>query len=490
MTLAIQRDAAVNADVDAIDDLRNSFEAMRDAQIHDPYPSRDERRELLGSLAAMMVGNREPIQEALREDFGVNARCFTDFVEILGVAARASFAADSLDQWMSDDSRPLDPAIFGNGRAFVRPQPKGLVGNIAPWNLPFELAVGPIVEMLAAGNRVILKPSDLAPASAKLLQELIVRAFDPLRVTTAVGGIALARAFSSLPWDHLMYTGSTDIGREVMLAAAQNLTPVTLELGGKCPAIFTESGVTEANIEHILGVKRIKSGQICVSVDHVLVPRARLEEFVTLARQSMASAAPAFSTSADVTGLLTIRHFDRIQEMVEEARSAGSDVIALDADGITDRDERRFPLTLVVDPAPHTRVAREEIFGPILVALPYDDLDEVLDEIAAGDRPLAAYIFGADESQNEHLLARITSGGAAVNAAGWQAALPSMGFGGSGASGMGRHHGVDGFREFSNLRGIFIRGQADHTALLVPPHGPTSQSVVADLYRHVTGSAH
>jgi len=345
-----------------------------------------------------------------------------------------------------------------------------VIGNIIPWNFPFDIGVGPVIEMLAAGNRVILKPSDYTPACGALLAEIVAAAFDPAIVHVAVGGVDLARAFAALPWDHLLYTGSPGVGREVMTAAAANLTPVTLELGGKCPAILTPGSVTAANVGSIVGTKTIKNGQMCVSVDYCLVPRADLETFVDLARAHMASTAPDYSRSSNCTGIVSLRHLDRLEGMLDEARQHQTRIVPLEDDGIVDRATRRMPISLVVDPAPDLTLMKEEIFGPILPVLPYDDLDAAVATVNAGDRPLGLYVFGDDASAIEQVLTTTTSGGASVNACALQGALPSLGFGGSGTSGMGRHHGIEGFREFSNQRGVVVRGTGDMIDAFYAPY--------------------
>jgi coniferyl-aldehyde dehydrogenase len=295
---------------------------------------------------------------------------------------------------------------------------------------------------------VILKPSDYTPACGALLAEMVAAAFDSALVHVAVGGVELARAFAALPWDHLLYTGSPGVGREVMAAAAANLTPVTLELGGKCPAILTPGSVTAANVGSIVGTKTIKNGQMCVSVDYCLVPRVDLETFVDLARAHMASTAPDYSRSPNCTGIVSLHHLKRLERMLGEAREQQMRIVPLEDDGVVDRATRRMPISLVIDPAADLTLMKEEIFGPILPVLPYDDLDLAIAAVNAGDRPLGLYAFGDDASATEHVLATTTSGGASVNACALQGALPSLGFGGSGTSGMGRHHGVEGFANF------------------------------------------
>ena len=383
---------------------------------------------------------------------------------------------------MQPSPREVDVAMLGTAQAFIQLQPKGVVGNIVPWNFPFDLSVGPMIEMLAAGNRVIVKPSEYTPASAALLAEMVAITFDPTLVHVAVGGLDLARAFADLPWNHLLYTGSPNVGRQIMQAAARNLTPVTLELGGKCPALLTPGSVTTANVDSVIGTKMVKNGQMCISVDYCLVPRADVEAFVGMSADFMRRAAPNYSQTDDCTGIISPRHLSRLEDMLTEARDRQSRIVELEADGRVDRQTRRMPISLVIDPAPDLRIMQEEIFGPILPVVPYDDVDEAIERVNAGERSLGFYVFGDDTAATNRILSQVHSGGAAVNTCALQGALPSLGFGGVGMSGMGRHHGEEGFREFSNPRGVVVRGSTgDHVDAFYPPYAKAAAVVNAAL---------
>ena len=460
----------------AIADLHRVQALQRDAFLVDPWPTLERRREHLGALAAMVLGHRDEIRAAMTADFAVHPELFTDLVEVLGIAGRAAYADERLEAWMADDERECDPALYGTARAAVRHQPKGVVGNIVPWNFPFDLSVGPLVEMLAAGNRVVIKPSEFTPACAELLARMIAETFPEDQVAVAVGGLALAKEFPTLRWDHLLYTGSPAIGREVARAAADNLVPVTLELGGKCPAILTSDSVDARSVREVVGTKLIKNGQMCISVDYVLVPRGEVDAFVEHATSYVTDELPGYASSADCTGIITERHLERLVAMVDEAKDAGVQVVSLGGDG--DLATRQLPLTLVVDPPQGLRMMQEEIFGPILPVIPYDDLDAALSAVNAGERPLGLYVYSEDQDTAEHVLRRTTSGGACINVCAVQGSLPSLGFGGVGQSGSGRHHGKDGFREFSNPRGVVVRGSGDLIDSFLPPYGPLAQAVV------------
>ena len=469
---------SADADAAAIAELDEIVARQRAAFLADPYPSLEERQALLGALAGMLLANRAAIQEAMDDDFGSHPALAADLIETLGPAGRAGYAAEQLPGWMAPDPRPADAALFGSGRAFVMPQPKGVVGNIVPWNFPFDLSVGPLVEMLAAGNRVVIKPSEYTPACAELLRDMIRSTFDADRVDVVLGGVDLARAFARVRWDHLLYTGSTSVGREIAKAAAEQLVPVTLELGGKCPAILTSDAVNAETVKQVLGTKAIKNGQMCISVDYCLVPRERLEDFAQLAADHVRESMPGYCESDSCTGIISTRHVDRIQGLLDEAQAGGADVRPLEEQPGVDAETRQMPMTLVVDPPEDLALMHEEIFGPILPVKPYDDLDEAIAQVNAGERPLALYVFAEDETTADAVLRQTTSGGACVNCAAAHGALPSLPFGGVGHSGMGRHHGIEGFREFSNPRGVFIRGEGDLLEAFAPPYGPMAQAIV------------
>lgn len=481
--MSILNDAAVAQadDSAAIEALKRAFPAQRAAFAADRSPSFDARRERLGALIGMMVGNRKRISAAMAEDFGAHPAAAAELIEVLGVVGRAQYVLEHLEKWMRPSERHTDPALFGSARAEVQLQPKGVIGNIVPWNFPFDLSVGPMIEMLAAGNRVIVKPSEYTPACAALLREIVAATFDPDLVAVAVGGIELAQAFSTLPWDHLLYTGSPGIARQVMTAAAANLTPVTLELGGKCPAVMTPGSVTPANVESVIGTKIIKNGQMCITVDYALVPRDELERFVDEAQAFMGRAAPNYSRGEECTGIISARHLARITDMLAEARDRQVRVVELEENGIVDPATRRMPITLVINPARDLRIMQEEIFGPILPVVPYDDLDAAVAAINEGERPLGLYVFGDDAAVTDRVLGQTHSGGAAVNTCAVQGALPSLGFGGSGMSGMGRHHGLEGFREFSNQRGVVVRGEGDMIDAFYPPYAKAAALIQAAL---------
>jgi coniferyl-aldehyde dehydrogenase len=471
----------IGTDEAAFAALQAAFSAAREAFEANRNPTLSERRDRIEALIHMMLGSRARIAAALSEDFGAHPVPTADLIEVLGVVGRAKYVLEHLEEWCRPAVRETDRALLGSATAYVQYQAKGVIGNIVPWNFPFDLSVGPLIEMLAAGNRVILKPSEYTPACGTLLREMVAATFDPTLVHVVLGGHELARDFSCLPWDHLLYTGSAEGGRQVMAAAARNLTPVTLELGGKCPSLMTPGSVTARHVESVIGTKLIKNGQMCISVDYCLVPRQELRSFVELALAFMKSSLPHYSRGTECTGIISHRHLDRLHNLLSEAKAKGCQIVPLEEDAQVDREARRMPLFLVIDPPSDLRMMQDEIFGPILPVVPYDEIAEAVRRVNAGERPLGLYVFGEDAQVIEGILSGTTSGGAAINACAIQGALPSLGFGGIGMSGMGRHHGIEGFREFSNPRGIVARGTGDSIAAFYPPQRKAAALVQAAL---------
>lgn len=474
--------AVSDADSAAIAELHRRFDAHRQAFLRHPFPEARERRAHLYALAQALLDNRQRMREALRADFAVHPDATADLVDVGGPLSRALAAARHVGRWMRPERRGVERLSFGTSKAYVAWQPKGVTGIVVPWNFPFDLSLGPLADMLAAGNRVIIKMSEYTPACGQLAQEIIARIFAADHVAVVNGGVELGRAFVALRWDHLLFTGNPEVGRQVALAAAGNLVPVTLELGGKNPAIFTPDAVTAEHVGLALGVKLVNGGQMCVSADHCLVPRAQLEQFVTLAVEHFGHALRDYSRTPHCTGIISPRHFERQRQLLEEARNAGARIIQLDAEGAVDVATRRLPLSLVVDPDPRLRLMQEEIFGPILPVIPYDSIDEVIEQLKRAERPLALYLYTRDAALVERFRRETSSGGYGVNAIAAQAALDELGFGGVGRSGSGRYHGHDGFREFSNPRGMFVKGRGGGFKTFLPPYGPGKRRQIDQLF--------
>lgn len=472
------RSDSAEAPPDASERLDRVFAGQRAAAERDPYPSARQRIEWLSRIRPMITRHRGAVLDALEADFGGHSHDLSELVELMGPLNRAAFAAAHVRRWMKPSPRPVDRVTLGRSRAYVRYEPKGVVGNMVSWNFPFDIGLGPTIDAVAAGNRVVVKPSELAPACGQVLAQMIADSFAEDEVVVINGDLELSRHFASLPWDHLVFTGSTAVGREVMRAAAANLVPVTLELGGKCPVVVGADKVAdEHTIASVAGVKVIKHGQMCISDDYCLVPRAALGSFtaqvVAFWREHFARDGAAASSC----GIINERHLDRLTSLLADARDRGAEVIQVGPD--PEPGSRRLPLDVVVDPPAGCALMDEEIFGPILPILPYDGVDDLVTQVERGGHPLALYMFTDDSSFVAELTRRTRSGGVAVNSVAGHAVLPSLGFGGVGASGMGRHHGQDGFRELSNPRGYFALGSGSVVAAMTPPYGPRTRELLA-----------
>ncbi len=479
------RDAATSPALAAAHaDLAERFEAQRQAFRRNPYPAHHERVAALEALEAMLKRYRPRIEQALAEDFRAHPPQLTAICEILGPVERARFARANLKRWMRPQPRRVNRMVYGFSRAYVLYQPKGVVGNMSPWNFPVDLSVGPLADILAAGNRAILKPSELAPASAELVKEMVGRTFDRDQVAVVNGGVDLARAFASMPWDHLLYTGGPSVGKVVMRAASENLTPVTLELGGKCPAIVAADSVDATTVANILAAKVVKNGQMCISVDYVLVPEEKAAAFVSLAQEAMARMLPSYATNPQSTGIIDERNLDRLLAYLEDATRKGGRVVALGGGDVSvNRAQRKMPFSLVLEPSDDMEVMRNEIFGPILPVKTYRSWAEALDYVNARERPLALYVYARDGTRAGDTLRRTMSGGACVNSAAIHATVPSLPFGGIGRSGMGRHHGFEGFLTFSHQKSVFRPGPGYVPSILYPPYGRTLDRILGWLLR-------
>jgi coniferyl-aldehyde dehydrogenase len=456
--------------------LTDVFALQRRAFAENSYPTLTERQERLRALRRACATVRQGIAVALAEDFGSHDPSIGLLWELGGVLARIRYTSEKLEEWMKPVPRECDPT-FGDAKCYVRHQPKGVVGNMAPWNFPADISLGPLVDILAAGNRAVVKPSECAPRCAELVRTAIEQEFDASLVSVVTGEADLAQAFASVPWDHLIYTGNPAVARLVMAAAARNLTPVTLELGGKCPTIVAPDRVTEDTIADVLSIKAVKSGQVCLNTDYLLVPEGEVERVVGMIQAVWLRMFPTFVANPSATGIINARHYARLMGYVEDARAKGARVVPV-GDERPDRERRKLPLTLVVAPPGDLTVMQEEIFGPILPIVPYRTIDDAIAYVNARERPLALYVFTDDRATADAVVSRTTSGGACVNSVAVHAAIPSLPFGGIGNSGMGYHHGYEGFLTFSHARSVFERGSINAWEPMRPPYGEMLAAIV------------
>ncbi len=465
--------------------LRAVFQKQKDAFNGDPYPSLSDRLEALQAVKLMMLEHHGDIADALEEDFGVHPRQLAALVELLLVLNRIKYTTKNLKKWMRPDPRRIDFFPWGLSRGSVVYQPLGVVGNMSPWNIPFLASLAPLVDMLSAGNRVMIKPSEVTPTCSSLLEEMVSEAFPEDHVAVVTGGAAVAEEFARLPWDHLLYTGNPAVGKLVMKAASENLTPVTLELGGKCPLVLDEDNVNERSVKAFIAMKALKNGQACIAPDYVFVPRGRLEAFLSLCRRVMPEMFPCYVESPQCTGIINQRHVDRLVSYLEDAERRGARLVQLyPNDEAVNRAQRKVPFTLVLDVTDDMNVMNNEVFGPIIPVMTYGDLDDVLSYVNTHERPLAVYCYTKDKSIADRILKGTCSGGVCFNAIEEQVMQPSMPFGGVGGSGIGRYSGTEGFKTFSNQRSVYRKGWSPIPAdTFYPPYGKKLDRIMRLVFR-------
>jgi coniferyl-aldehyde dehydrogenase len=386
---------------------------------------------------------------------------------------------------MKPQKRKTTPAILGlfGAKAEVQYQPKGVVGVISPWNFPVNLTFAPLAGILAAGNRAMIKPSEFTPATSELMKIMFAKAFSEEEIAVITGGPEVGQAFAGLPFDHMIFTGATSIARHVMRAAAENLVPLTLELGGKSPVIISQSADMATAAARIMNGKTLNAGQICLAPDYVMAPVGRLEEFVTEASSAVARMFPTLKDNPDYTAVVAQRHYDRIKGYIDDARAKGADIREINPAGedFSQQEHRKIPPTLILNATDDMTVMQDEIFGPVLPVKTYKAVGEAVDYINAHERPLGLYWFGTDETEKQRVLNHTTSGGVTVNDVIMHVAQEELPFGGVGPSGMGSYHGHDGFLEFSHKKAIYTQLKKDIGPLLAmrPPYGPAIRKYLA-----------
>ena len=460
-------------------DIKTLFDLQRAAFHRDMLPTAEVRRQRLIQLERMIGDNQDALIAAISEDFGNRSAQETKLIDIVMAIASIRHAKRKLKGWMRPRRLPTALHFLPSRNRLIR-QPLGVVGIVAPWNYPLVLAIGPAIGALAAGNRVMIKPSEFTPRFSALLQELVGKSFPPEVMSVVTGGPEVAQAFTELPFDHLFFTGSTSVGRKVAQAAARNLTPVTLELGGKSPAIIDPSADLDRAAGSLAFSKLFNAGQTCVAPDYLLVPAGREEDLAQRIIRAARKLYPTLAGNGDYTSIVTTQHFGRLEKMAADAQLKGASLVTIDErEAVAGIAERKFPLTLVLGATPEMRVMQEEIFGPILPVLTYRTPDEAIELINRGDRPLALYWFGTNSARREAVLKGTLSGGVTINDCLWHVAQEEAPFGGVGASGMGSYHGEWGFRTFSKEKPVFHQSRLSSLPLLRPPYGRLAELMTA-----------
>ena len=462
--------------------LHDRFAIARSAYAVTRMPGAQARRDALEQLDRLLTGNVKEIAAAISADFGNRSLHETQLLEIFPASAAVKDAKRHVKSWMKT-KRSWASLWFLPARTELRPQPLGVIGIIVPWNYPILLAVAPLAGALAAGNRVMIKMSEFTPKTGALFAQLINKYFSPDHVCIVNGDAEVAREFSALPFDHLLFTGSTSVGKHVMRAAAENLTPVTLELGGKSPAIIGPECKIDEAAEKILFGKCLNAGQTCIAPDYVLLPRAQEQAFATAAQAVVARLYPSLAKNPDYTSIISVRHLQRLKDYLDDAAAKGGTVLAISPANESLEGTQKIAPTLIANVNDDMRVMQEEIFGPILPLVAYDNLDQAIAYVNARPRPLALYYFGNFDDHIQRVLDETVAGGVTINDALLHISQDHLPFGGVGPSGMGSYHGKFGFDTFSKLKPIYHQPALNGLSLFKPPYGKRFDSLIKFLLK-------
>ena len=465
---------------ETIQNMHRVLELQKNLNIKEGAPDIKLRTDRLDRIILMVTKNEKAIISALQEDFGNRDPVMSAVTEVASVVGPMEHAKKNLKKWMKTEKRkaaiaPLGSALSLLGaKAEIRYQPKGVVGAISPWNFPLNLALAPLSGILAAGNRVMLKPSELTPASSEITRSMVQEYFDESEIAVFTGDPEVGAAFSGLAFDHLIFTGGTAIAKHVMKAASENLVPLTLELGGKSPVIVGKSSKIQETAQRVMQGKTMNAGQICLAPDYALVPEESVDEFVKATVDATSQMYPAMKDNEDFTSIINQKHYDRIQGYLADAKEKGAEVIEINPsnEDFTQQPHHKIPPTLVLNPTDDMKIMQEEIFGPVLPIKTYNDVSETVDYINSKDRPLGLYYFGEDSKEKDYVLNNTTSGGVTVNDVISHIQMEDLPFGGVGPSGMGSYHGHDGFKEFSHAKAVYKQTRVNlmKFAGLVPPY--------------------
>jgi coniferyl-aldehyde dehydrogenase len=457
-------------------ELNRILEAQRSAFKAEGPVALETRVDRIDRCIAMLVDNQEAICAAVDKDFGSRSKHVTLMTDIMTSVGSLKFVKKNLKKWIKPEKRtPFIPMNFLGGKAYVKHQPKGVVGVMTPWNVPVNMIFSPLADILGAGNRAMIKPSEFTPHTAELMKHLFAQYFEETEICVVTGGPETGAAFSSLCFDHIIFTGATTIGRLVMKAAAENMVPVTLELGGKSPVIISEQVDINKAAESIITGKAMNGGQLCISPDYCFVPQGKLEAFVKQCRSVIAQQYPTVQGNADFTACINTRHFDRVKSYIDEARDKGARIVPLCPQGeeFSSPEEHKIALHLVIDPDDSLACMQDEIFGAVMNIKTYSEIEDAIDFVNDRERPLALYYFGNDKLEQAKVLDNTISGGVTVNNVTMHVACDDLPFGGIGHSGIGSYRGRDGFRTFSHARSVYQEGWVNLSKLAgtLPPFG-------------------
>jgi len=457
---------------------------QRESYLAEGEVSAETRIDRLDRTIDVLVANAERISDAMNSDFGCRPRQVNLMTDVTGSLENLKHAKKHLRKWMKAEKRPsMFPLGLLGGRSSIQYQPKGVVGVIAPWNFPLGMVFEPLAGVIAAGNRAMIKPSEFTPATSALIEEMVSKTFDPEEIAVVTGGPEVGQAFSSLAFDHMVFTGATSVARHIMAAASKNLVPVTLELGGKSPTIISETADLREAIERTMVGKMLNAGQVCIAPDYVMLPEGKLNEAVAIAKDVIAEMYPTLLENEQYTAMLNNRHFQRMQKNIDDATERGAEVVAINPanEDFSVNPTQKIPPTLILNPDDEALCMQDEIFGPLLPLKTYSKFEDAIAYINARPRPLAAYYFGKDGAEEHRFLTGTTSGGACVNDVMFHMLQKDLPFGGVGPSGMGSYHGIEGFKAFSHAKSVYKQpGKIPVTKLagFMPPYGDASEKSI------------
>jgi len=461
---------AQTAQIRSIQSIENEaqrvYKLQRDAYLRDPYPSLQERKARLDALERILLENADAIVEAISQDFGHRCAEETKILEIFPVIDGLRHTRKKLRKWIKPQRRPIS-WLFATGSNRLIPQPKGVVGIVSPWNYPLFLTLSPLISVLAAGNRAMIKMASNSQHLCRLLADKFSEVF-PEEVVAVLPGVR-AGDFSTLPYDHIIFTGSADVGRTVMRSAAENLTPVTLELGGKSPTIVCDDFDIEEAASRIMYAKLLNAGQTCLAPDYLFLPEGSEDRFVAAAQRLVAERYPDTNDDS-YTSVIDDKAFRRLRMTLEDAEAKGAKLVPLVPNASFNDVLRKFPPHLVLNVTEDMMIMKEEIFGPLFPVMTYKDLDETIEYVTHRDRPLGFYVFTNDKARKDKLLYSTISGGVTINNCIIHVAQHDLPFGGVGASGIGHYHGYEGFVEFSKMRPVFTNPWLSLLHWFYPPY--------------------
>lgn len=471
-------------DTDIKQKMLARLQSQRDSYITEGFVSAETRIDRIDRAIDILVTHSEAISEAMNEDFGCRPRETNLMTDVTGSIECLKHSKKHLKKWMKTEKRPtMFPLNLLGGRSSITYQPKGVVGVIAPWNFPLGMVFEPLAGVLAAGNRAMIKPSEFTPATSSLITEIVSSAFDPNELTVFNGGPEVGQAFSTLPFDHLIFTGATSVARHIMAAAAENLVPVTLELGGKSPVIITRSADISEAVQRIMTGKMLNAGQVCIAPDYLMVPEEALEQVIDEATKIVKQMYPTILANKDYTAMVNDRHYQRISKNLADAEERGIRTVTINPadEDFSDNPTQKIAPTLVINPDDDALCMQDEIFGPILPIKTYENFEDTISYVNAHPRPLAAYFFGKDKAEEQRFLTGTTSGGVSINDVMFHMLQKDIPFGGVGPSGMGSYHGIEGFKTFSHAKSVYRQPNRIPFAKLagfMPPYGEASEKSI------------